>query len=121
MEFGQPSGTSMSASGRTFGNLTLLATAAKTYTSTGGSAFVVNNTLTLGTSVIYNPNMTGTFTLRGDIVNNGNGGTFQTTVAGSNIVLDGTSNISGNTGLTISGNGLTLNAGKSLTLTTPPC
>jgi len=79
IEFGQTSGTAVSMSGRTYGNVTLSATAAKTYTASGSSAAAVLGNLTIGANATFNPTMTGGLTIGGNVVSNGSGGALNST------------------------------------------
>lgn len=115
VEFGHSSGNSAPLSGRTYGNLILSATSAKTYTGNGSGALLVQNDLTIGPNVTFNPSMTGTVTFNGNIISNGGGGALSTTLAGG-VSFGGTSTLSGSgTALTFPG-GVTINSSKSLTL-----
>ena len=137
IEFGQNSGTGLTASARTYGNLTLSATAVKTYTASGGGAFIVNGTLLLSSSNVtfspamnatqattinnltitggtFNPGSTNAWTISftGNITNNG---TLTLPGTNVNIIFNGISSISGS-GSFIFANGFTINSTKSLSL-----
>jgi|GEM_PF-4920717 len=136
IEFGHNCGAAATLSGRTYGNLVLSATSAKTYTGAGGSATIINGTLTLSSSfVTFSPNMTaGQVTTINNFVNNGgtfspgtnactlnilgnvtNNGTFTLPSSGLSVFFDGSTTISGSGNVAFA-NGVTINATKSVTL-----
>lgn len=118
LEFGQTSGTSVSMSGRTYGNLTLSSTAAKTYAATGTGAALINGNLTInGATTTFNPAMTGGLTIGGNVVNNGAAAALSST-GGSNLGVTFTgaaASISGSTATTFP-EGLTVASGAALTV-----
>jgi len=105
----------ISASGRTYGSLTLTRTAgAATYTSTGGTALTIKGNLLINAGVTYTTTMTGAMNIAGDFINNGTALTIAATQA---IVFNGTSPqiISGSNNITFSG-AVTINSGASVNI-----
>src|SRR6266849_5757659 len=138
VEFGQASTTSATLSSRTYGNLTLSATATKAYTASGSSA-TINGTLTLSSAnVSFSPGMSAaqvvtvnnlsvatgatfsptsvnawSITFVGNVINNG---TITLPSANLSVAFNGSSTLSGNA-VTFA-NGLAVNSAKTLTLST---
>ncbi|MBX7233026.1 MAG: hypothetical protein K1X65_01495 [Caldilineales bacterium] len=104
----------ISASGRTFGSLTLTRTAgAATYTASGGSALTIRGHFTLNTGITFNSTMTAALNLGGNLVNNGAALTFASSQA---VNLNGTSaqSVSGSGAITFSSLSLNNAAGATL-------
>jgi len=136
VEFGASSASAISAQGRTFGNLQLSASGAKTYTAGFSSnVLIINGTLALGTNANFTLTLTGTsscainnisiatgttlswatsvapLTITGNIANNG---TFTNSSSVENIFFNGNTVITGNA--VVFTNGFTVNAGKTLAI-----
>lgn len=118
MEFGPGSANSVALSNRTYANLRLTANTSKTYTGAGGLPLLILNELYIGPNVTFNPSMTGSFRICGNIISDGNGGTISTTSTGG-VFFDGVSVIDGSgTPITLP-RGFTVTPEGSLTLNHP--
>jgi hypothetical protein len=116
IEFGANSGvTNATLNGRTYGNLVL--SGAKAFTGSGSNAGVILGDLTIGAGASCAFANTGSVTINGDIINNGNASSLGAAAGGW--IFDGTSTISGAGTVTFT-NGLTVQAAKSLTFTSTP-
>jgi CSLREA domain-containing protein len=107
--------STMTASGATYGNLTLTRSSGSgTYTSTGGSALTIKGSFTINSGVTYSSSMTGAMNIAGDLANNG---AALSLPSGQAVVFNGTSNqtISGTASITIGGTA-TINSGSTVTL-----
>jgi len=106
-------------SGRTYGNLMLNSNsgAAVTMTASGGNPAIIQNNLTVGPFVTFNPSMTGIFAIKGNIINNGVAATLSCTST-EGLALNGSSNqsISGAGTINFAGTGVTLDNSAGLTL-----
>lgn len=131
-----------SASGRTYGSLTLTRSAgAATYSTSGGSALTIRGNFLINTGVTYTTSMTGAMNVAGNFTNNGaslslastqavnfNGSNLQTISGSGSISILGGVTMSNNAGivadrdisfggnLNITTGSLTINAGKNLTV-----
>jgi hypothetical protein len=110
---------SVTMSGRTYPNLVLNSNsgAAVTMSASGGSPAVIQNDLTIGPFVTFNPSMVGIFEIQGNIINNGVAATLSCTTT-QGLALNGTSgqSISGTGTVTFAGTGVTLDNAAGLTL-----
>ncbi len=119
--------TSIGASGRTYGSLTLTRSAGPaTYASAGGSALTVRGNFLINSGVTYNSTMTAPMNLAGNLTNDGAAlslsqplnfnGTATQTISGSGAVtLAGTATLNNAAGLSL-GRDVTI-SGATLTLT----
>ncbi|MDI6784558.1 MAG: hypothetical protein QME64_10750, partial [bacterium] len=118
MDFWLGSGA-VTMSGRTYPNLWLNSNSggAVTMTASGGSPAIIQNDLTIGPFVTFNPSMTGIFASKGNIINNGVAATLSCT-SSEGLALNGTSgqSISGVGTITFAGIGVTLDNAAGLTL-----
>ncbi|MEI7983081.1 MAG: DUF5689 domain-containing protein, partial [Bacteroidota bacterium] len=109
---------SITASGRTFGNLTLTRTAgAAKYTASGGSALTIRGNFHFNSGVKFFSTMTGAMNLSGNLTNNGDTVLISTT---QTVNLNGSAGqiIEGTSDKTICG-GLNINDAGGITLNAP--
>jgi len=113
---------SLSASGRTYGSLTLTrSSGAATYTSTGGSALTIKGNFTINSGVTYTTTMTGALNIAGNLTNNSATLTIASTQAVnfngvSTQIISGVNNVTF-AGATTIANGSTLSISKGLGVT----
>ena len=105
--------TTISASGRIYGTVSLTKTSGTgTYSSSGTSAFTIRGNFKINTGVSYSTTMTADMNIAGNIINNGSALTISTQLVNLNGTT--TQNISG-TG-NVSFNNLTINNSTGITL-----
>jgi hypothetical protein len=105
---------SLSASGRTFGSLTLTRTAgAASYTVSGGSALTIKGNLTINTGVTFSSTMTGALNLAGNLTNNGVNLAIPATQA---VNFNGNTTVTGSASVSIASAASTITAGNTLAL-----
>lgn len=100
----------ISASGRTYGNLALTRSAGSaTYTASGAGALTIRGNFTINSGVTFNSTMSGNLNLAGNWINNG---TYSTT--SQTVIFNGSSiqNLTANSAITF--NNLTVNSGVTL-------